>query len=78
MVTNRFGTGHTVQLKSGGPVMTVAGLNGFSQNLVCTWFVGKTLKQGEFYPQMLKPAKPEEASGTNKKSVRRGYIVRGR
>jgi uncharacterized protein YodC (DUF2158 family) len=76
-MANRFGTGETVQLKSGGPVMTVVGINAFSQNLVCKWFAGKTLKQSEFHPQMLKPAKPEEAPGTKKKLVKRSYLARG-
>lgn len=51
--------GDTIQLKSGGPVMTVGG-SGIGGDLECSWFNGKELKQGSFYAEQLKLAKPRE------------------
>jgi uncharacterized protein YodC (DUF2158 family) len=65
MVEQKFFTGQTVKLRSGGPVMTVMGTTGgFSLNpnlYVCQWFSGKSYKQAEFPAQNLKLAAPEEA-----------------
>jgi uncharacterized protein YodC (DUF2158 family) len=60
-----FKTGDIVQLKSGGPEMTVKGPLGTSGDsskiLICQWFGGKKLEQGHFLPDSLKAvtAKPE-------------------
>lgn len=51
--------GDTVQLKSGGPIMTVGG-TGLGGDFNCSWFNGKELLQGSFYAEQLKPAKPRE------------------
>jgi uncharacterized protein YodC (DUF2158 family) len=52
--------GDTVQLKSGGPVMTVgaqaAGTSGYS----CLWFHGNELKHGVFRLEQLKKAEPDK------------------
>jgi uncharacterized protein YodC (DUF2158 family) len=64
MEQQRFFTGQTVKLKSGGPVMTVMGTPAFGMNpnmYVCQWFAGKSYKQAEFPGQNLKLAAPEEA-----------------
>lgn len=65
MPDQKFSTGQTVKLRSGGPVMTVVGTTtAFSLNpnlYVCQWFAGKTYKQAEFPEQNLKLAAPEEA-----------------
>jgi uncharacterized protein YodC (DUF2158 family) len=67
MAEDKFFTGQTVKLKSGGPVMTVMGTPagfglGMNQNTyVCQWFAGKTHKQAEFPGANLKLAAPEVA-----------------
>jgi uncharacterized protein YodC (DUF2158 family) len=67
MADQKFYTGQTVKLKSGGPVMTVMGTNvsflGPSNMYVCQWFSGKSYKQAEFPGPNLKLAPPEEATG---------------
>jgi uncharacterized protein YodC (DUF2158 family) len=55
-----FAIGDLVQLRSGGPSMTVQDKtpNG---NLVCQWFGGKKLERGVFDPKTVIPApEPEE------------------
>ena len=62
MEQQKFFTGQTVKLKSGGPVMTVMGTNSFGLNpnmYVCQWFSGKSYKQAEFPGPNLKLAAPE-------------------
>ena len=52
-----FEVGDEVQLKSGGPVMTVASepmANPKGQHR-CTWFDGGELREGYFLPGALKP-----------------------
>lgn len=54
---HEFSVGDTVQLKSGGPVMTVADVPDFSdRNVRCQWFGGKKLESGYFAPETLIPA----------------------
>lgn len=53
-----FKTGDKVQLKSGGPVMTVdTVMSGQYQTgkYLCQWFSGSTLKSGYFQHDALKP-----------------------
>jgi uncharacterized protein YodC (DUF2158 family) len=75
MADQKFYTGQTVKLKSGGPAMTVLGTNSFSLNsmYVCQWFAGKTLKTGEFPAQNLVLTAPEETpkrkTGTRKVGI---------
>ena len=47
-----FKSGDVVQLKSGGPVMTVYS-EGRDDVLICVWFDGTERKQGGFKPAML-------------------------
>lgn len=55
---NRFKTGDIVQLKSGGPRMTVRGydmlatLNG-GPSVQCQWFAGAKLSSGHFEEESL-------------------------
>jgi len=61
-----FTTGEQVQLKSGGPVMTVAGihqnpLSPYDQtvgHVICQWFSGKKIETGKFPAESLQ--QPEE------------------
>lgn len=49
-----FKTGDLVQLKSGGPVMTVMEKVPVSDNWLCAWFTSKhNLRTGCFLPGML-------------------------
>ena len=50
--------GDTVQLKSGGPIMTVGDKN-LSGAYNCDWFEGAKLMHGSFYTEQLKLADPE-------------------
>jgi len=50
-----FSIGATVELISGGPVMTVKGPSANSR-VWCQWFAGKKLEQGEFPVDSLKHA----------------------
>jgi len=52
-------TGDTVQLKSGGPIMTV-GAPHDQARVNCDWFEGGALKHGVFYVEQLKKAEPVE------------------
>ncbi len=82
MAEQKFFTGQTVKLKSGGPVMTVMGTPAFgmSQNTyVCQWFSGKSYKQAEFPGPNLKLAAPEDAPKRMvTRAKKRGVLVRGR
>jgi uncharacterized protein YodC (DUF2158 family) len=62
----KFKIGEQVQLKSGGPVMTVAGVvqappnvfNSANGHIRCQWFSGKKLENGAFPAESLR--KPVE------------------
>ncbi|MBS0909199.1 DUF2158 domain-containing protein [Tatumella sp. JGM118] len=48
-----FEVGTTVQLKSGGPVMTVNHYNEQQDIYVCIWFSGDNLQSETFNPSVL-------------------------
>ncbi|MCH8837661.1 MAG: DUF2158 domain-containing protein [Candidatus Marinimicrobia bacterium] len=54
-MANAFATGDIVQLKSGGPKMTVETINeGYGdEKIKCKWFSGSKLQQGWFLPESL-------------------------
>ena len=54
-----FNVGDVVEMKSGGPHMTVE--KGEGGTVYCAWFDGKDVKRGHFPPGMLK--KVEEWKG---------------
>jgi uncharacterized protein YodC (DUF2158 family) len=56
---HKFKTGDLVQLKSGGPIMTVVD-TGYA-DLVCSWFAGKKHEKGSFPAAALNPAPSEPA-----------------
>jgi len=49
----QFNIGDVVQLKSGGPKMTVTHIRG-ANSLDCTWFEGVKLHEGTFPPDALR------------------------
>jgi len=56
-----FKAGDTVQLKSGGPIMTVAGKNQMGQ-IITQWFEGSALKRGTSTLNRLIKRTPHHAS----------------
>ena len=56
-----FKEGDTVQLKSGGPIMTIGRLENNGQDAVCGWFEGKKDKLRTFPVVMLQHASPEDS-----------------
>jgi uncharacterized protein YodC (DUF2158 family) len=58
-MSEEFKAGDVVQLKSGGPVMTVKQLHKatpYVGQYQCQWFGGKKLESGFFFPYSLKQA----------------------
>ncbi|WP_414561208.1 YodC family protein [Ralstonia wenshanensis] len=60
-MATQFKVGDIVQLKSGGPIMTVrslptAGHNAYS----CQWFAGKKLESGSFPLESLQAAQKDD------------------
>ena len=53
MDTNAFAVGQTVQLKSGGPQMTVKAAQDAEHDVQCSWFTDGTLSHGFFKPDEL-------------------------
>ncbi|MDN8559321.1 YodC family protein [Citrobacter werkmanii] len=47
-MTDKFKGGEVVQLKSGGPVMTVSHYSASSETYVCQWFDKNDLKASKF------------------------------
>ncbi len=64
-----FEVGEIVQLKSGGPKMTIAGVDTTSANtpakrgIYCQWFAGKKLEEGYFKPESLKKSSEDGGTG---------------
>lgn len=63
-----FEVGDLVQLKSGGPVMTVQSSDtvGATGQICCQWFGGKKLEEGWFPPKSLKRAEEDGSGGRGK------------
>ena len=53
-MAEKFTVGEIVQLKSGGPDMTVEEYVSFAGQYRCQWFGGKKLESGTFPPESLK------------------------
>jgi len=49
---NELKVGYVVQLRSGGPKMTVAAVE--ANGVWCKWFAGDEIKQAAFDPELLK------------------------
>lgn len=54
MALNTFNIGDLVQLKSGGPTMTVYGEEELTGDAICKWFDNKQEKFGSFAEATLK------------------------
>lgn len=54
---DKFKVGMIVQLKSGGPKMTVVEMEG---SIHCKWFSGSKLEYGSFHPESLIIIKEEQ------------------
>ena len=63
MVMSKFKEGSVIQLKSGGPKMTVSEITPTGEHYRCQWFTGSKLEEGYFpeealiIPKKEKPAK---------------------
>ncbi len=55
-----FEVGELVQLKSGGPSMTVRKVIGEDPVIWCQWFSGNKLNEGRFAPDSLEKVKGNE------------------
>ena len=56
-----YKAGDIVQLKSGGPKMTVTGISQFGEgHTETTWFAGSKLEHGAFPESALRPVSPDE------------------
>ena len=62
MSSDQFKAGDIVELKSGGPPMTVTGVDtnlvGYTE-IKCQWFFGK-METGTFSPAVLVPSQPRK------------------
>lgn len=58
---NPWKPGDVVQVKSGGPPMTVAGEDQLGM-VICEWFVGTNQKTGTFNHPVLKKYEPPRAT----------------
>ena len=78
MIDESIKAGDIVQLKSGGPLMTVewtievARVGGNAWKAHCAWFTGHTLVHGEFFFDGLSiiPKKNPESIAKNKNNLR--------
>ncbi len=54
-----FNNGDVVQLKSGGPLMTVTSISTRGEGgVICQWFAGDVRKSDMFTPEALKESPP--------------------
>ncbi len=60
MAKGDYSKGDIVQLKSGGPKMTVSNPEAYMGTVECQWFSGSKLNEGRFPPDVLKPAEEEK------------------
>jgi uncharacterized protein YodC (DUF2158 family) len=57
---SQFKTGDIVQLKSGGPKMTVSEVSELTGDVHCQWFAGSKLSRGRFEPNAIELFTEEE------------------
>ena len=70
-----FGKGDVVQLKSGGPAMTIKKVYP-DGSYACQWFVESNLQDGSFVSEMLKHADQPSSTGQARSEYDPHEIVR--
>lgn len=58
-MSDKFNSGDIVQLKSGGPEMTVKSYAVHHEAFECQWFAGKKLEKGYFVEESLIKVAPK-------------------
>ena len=66
-----FKVGDVVQLKSGGPKMTVASTKSNAAGILCTWFDESDVKSSRFPKEALQSAKKAPKKAAPKRQRRR-------
>jgi uncharacterized protein YodC (DUF2158 family) len=62
---DNFQVGNTVELKSGGPVMTIVDIERIEMSALCTWFNQRGVEDHQKFPlAALKPYEEEVSNGT--------------
>jgi len=64
--SQKFKIGDTVELKSGGPAMTVNSITEETGEIYCQWFAGDEVKDGYFPPDSLQLVVKSHKKGTVK------------
>ena len=59
-MANKFKSGDAVQLKSGGPKMTISKNSHITGSYDCKWFAGSKLNVGTFAEDELQPYQEKE------------------
>lgn len=52
-MTTKFKIGDVVNLKSGGPDMTISDFKDYGVGVICQWFMSGELRRGVFNPDEL-------------------------
>ena len=74
MANPTYKVGDLVQLKSGGPVMTVSDIAASGEHVSCKWFAGAKLEHGLFAMATLEPSEAKKpASKTSATLFTRGF-----
>lgn len=60
---SQFNEGDVVQLRSGGPRMTVSAIRSDGQMYTCCWFSDGKFETGGFPEHILKDSSPDDSSG---------------
>ncbi|MGC0822498.1 DUF2158 domain-containing protein [Pantoea agglomerans] len=58
-MASKFANGTVVQLKSGGPLMTVSYYKPDSNEHICMWFKDSEVKSSYFEPEVLREVKED-------------------
>lgn len=66
MMAKDFKTGEVVQLKSGGPKMTVSSYAADGERVYCQWFSGSKLESGSFPVESVERVVVGTAASTKK------------
>jgi uncharacterized protein YodC (DUF2158 family) len=62
MANTEFKVGDIVQLKSGGPEMTITNPNAYGYKIECYWFAGKKQESANFPPDSLKRVEAKQSA----------------